>query len=70
MPWPMVHVMLRARRVELGLSQDEVARRCGTSQGHFGLWEAGQAVPRYTSMAKWASALGLVLTFDLNEMSS
>lgn len=63
----MVHAMLRARRIELGLTQREVAALAGTSQSHFQEWESGRVVPVMDGARRWAAALRLRLSFDLNE---
>lgn len=45
---------LRARRYELGLSQDQLAIMLGVSQSALSLWENGKREPDAESIAKLA----------------
>ena len=49
---------LVARRVELGLSQTEVAARMGTSQSAVARLESGDADVRLSTLERYAAALG------------
>jgi predicted transcriptional regulator len=49
---------LVSRRVELGLSQTEVAARMGTSQSAVARLEAGAADIRLSTLERYAAALG------------
>ncbi|MBQ8515611.1 MAG: helix-turn-helix transcriptional regulator [Ruminococcus sp.] len=48
---------VRARRVELRISQPEVAKRVGTSQSHVSRIETNRCVPSVVMLAKLANAL-------------
>ncbi|MCR4418614.1 MAG: helix-turn-helix transcriptional regulator [Clostridia bacterium] len=45
-------------RAEAGLSQEELARRIGTTQSAIARMESGKVVPRLESLAKIAQACG------------
>lgn len=56
---------LVTRRVELGLSQTEVAARMGTSQSAVARLESGTADLRLSTLERYAAALGQVLDWRL-----
>lgn len=56
---------LVSRRVELGLSQTEVAARMGTSQSAVARLESGTADLRLSTLERYAAALGQVLDWRL-----
>lgn len=56
---------LVARRLELGLSQTEVAARMGTSQSAVARFEAGTADLRLSTLERYAAAIGHVLDWHL-----
>lgn len=56
---------LVARRVELGLSQTEVAARMGTSQSAVARLESGQADLRLSTLERYAAAVGHVIDWRL-----
>ncbi|MGH9067290.1 MAG: helix-turn-helix domain-containing protein [Acidimicrobiales bacterium] len=56
---------LVARRVQLGLSQTEVAARMGTSQSAVARLESGGADARLSTVARYAAALGHRLDWQL-----
>ena len=58
---------LVSRRVELGLSQTEVAARMGTSQSAVARLESGDADVRLSTLKRYAAALGQRLDFRLEE---
>ncbi len=60
---------LSARRVELGLSQTEVAARMGTSQSAVARLESGQADLRLSTLERYAAALGQRLDWNLSLIS-
>lgn len=41
-----------------GLTQRELATRCGAKQSSLSYWERGLVVPSAWSLARWATALG------------
>lgn len=57
---------LAARRVELGLSQTEVAARMGTSQSAVARLESGEADLRLSTLERYAAALGQRLDWRLS----
>ena len=58
---------LVSRRVELGLSQTEVAARMGTSQSAVARIESGDADVRLSTLERYAAALGQRLDWRLEE---
>jgi predicted transcriptional regulator len=56
---------LVARRQELGLSQTQVAARMGTSQSAVARLESGDADVRFSTLERYAAALGQVLDIRL-----
>jgi len=56
---------LVARRLELGLSQTEVAARMGTSQSAVARLESGEADFRLSTLERYAAAVGRVLDVRL-----
>ena len=57
---------LIAARMRAKLTQDEVARRMGTSQSGVARMESGRSLPSTSSLMKYAEAVGRRLTIDLN----
>lgn len=49
--------MLRDRRIELGISQTELANRMNKSQMHIWQWESGKVSPRLDSLTMWSREL-------------
>lgn len=58
---------LVARRIELGLSQTEVAARMGTSQSAVARLEAGNGDVRLSSLERYAAAVGQSLDWSLGD---
>jgi transcriptional regulator with XRE-family HTH domain len=58
---------LVARRIELGLSQTEVAARMMTSQSAVARIEAAEGDIRLSTLERYAAALGQVLDFKLQD---
>jgi transcriptional regulator with XRE-family HTH domain len=56
---------LAARRVDLGLSQTEVAARMGTSQSAVARLESGDADVRLSTLERYAAALDRRLDWTL-----
>jgi transcriptional regulator with XRE-family HTH domain len=57
---------LSAKRVELGLSQTEVAARMKTSQSAVARLESGEADLRLSTLERYAAALGQRLDWKLS----
>jgi transcriptional regulator with XRE-family HTH domain len=57
---------LSAKRVELGLSQTEVAARMKTSQSAVARLESGKADLRLSTLERYAAALGQRLDWKLS----
>jgi transcriptional regulator with XRE-family HTH domain len=53
------------RRQQLGLSQAELARRCGTTQSAIARLEGGGRPPRIDTLLRIADALGSDLVVEL-----
>jgi transcriptional regulator with XRE-family HTH domain len=62
-------VALTAKRVELGLSQTEVAARMGTSQSAVARLESGEADLRLSTLERYAAAIGQRLDWKLSLLS-
>lgn len=60
-------VALRTIRELAGLSQAELSRRTGISQGHISQLEAGQKQPRPATVQRIAAALGVPLASLIGE---
>lgn len=58
---------LTARRVEMGLSQTQVAARMGTSQSAVARMESGAADIRLSTLERYAAALGGRLDWRLED---
>jgi predicted transcriptional regulator len=56
---------LATRRVDLGLSQTQVAARMGTSQSAVARLEAGDADLRLSTLERYADALGCTLDWNV-----
>ena len=67
-PYEQIARRLIAVRVENGLSQAELARRCGVSQPAIARLERGQHEPRLATLRRIAHALDadLVLAFSFH----
>ena len=58
---------LVARRIELGLSQTELAARMKTSQSAVARIEAGEGDIRLSTLERYAAALGQTLDWRLQD---
>ena len=58
---------LVARRVELGLSQTDVAARMGTSQSSVARLEGGRSDVRMSTLERYAAAIGHILDWRLED---
>lgn len=61
---------LAARRRAAGLSQDEVARRMGTSQPAVARLEAGQVDARISTLQRYAGVVGAQLHLRTTQMGT
>jgi len=50
---------IRKRRLQLGLTQQVLAKASGISREHLAILEAGKANPRIDTISKIANALGV-----------
>ncbi|MGW2472828.1 helix-turn-helix domain-containing protein [Streptomyces sp. NPDC001665] len=57
--------LVHERRTELGLSQAELAERCGMKQPQVSRFEAGGTIPTLPLLRRLADALGADLTISL-----
>ena len=57
--------LLREARLRAGLTQQELARRAGTSQSAIARWESGDVLPSLERLRALIRACGLELTFGL-----
>ncbi len=60
---------LAARRLELGLSQTQVAARMGTSQSSLARLEGGDTDPRISTVERYALVLGEELSLKRSSRS-
>jgi transcriptional regulator with XRE-family HTH domain len=59
---------LTVRRLVLGISQDALAERMGSSQSYVSRLELGAIKdPSFTALTRWCTALDLVLTISLED---
>ena len=58
---------LTARRVDLGLTQTEVAARMGTSQSAVARLESGSLDVRMSTLERYAAAVGNVVSWRLED---
>ena len=64
--WLVRH--LEERRVDLGLTQTEVAARMGTSQSAVARLESGDSDIRLSTLERYAAALGHELDWNLRRL--
>ena len=55
------------RRARLGLSQQELAKRIGTTQHSVAMWETGKVIPRRSTCVRIAEALELPEDYFLSD---
>jgi transcriptional regulator with XRE-family HTH domain len=56
---------LRGLRIAKGLSQSDLAKKIGVTQGAVGFWESGERVPAFDAVHALCKALGVRCTiFD------
>lgn len=56
---------LKARRVELGYTQKQIAEILSVAETQFQAWEASRVIPSFINARKWAKALELDMnSFD------
>src|SRR5688572_21684436 len=65
-PYEAIARQLIAFRIEHGLSQAELARRCGVSQPAIARLERGEHEPRLATLRRVAHALDAALVLDLS----
>ena len=58
---PTIQTRLRARRVELGILQCDLAGRLRISRALMCRWERGACTPSVGRMLQWIDALGMTL---------
>lgn len=56
--------VLRERRLELGLTQGELAKRIGYGDRYISLWERGVYSPRLCSLECWLEGLGMRIVIE------
>ena len=65
-PYEQIARQLLAFRIEMGLSQAELARRCGVSQPAIARLERGEHEPRLATLRRVAHALDADLVLDFS----
>lgn len=68
-PDRMIAQLVEARRAA-GLSQDEVARRIGSTQAHLSFIERGIRSPRLTLVERYARAVDMKITWRIGPRSN
>lgn len=66
-PWGALAAQLIAYRAETGITQSELARRCGTTQSAIARLETAEHIPRLDTLAKVVHALGGELVLGLRD---
>jgi transcriptional regulator with XRE-family HTH domain len=61
-----IAAQVAARRAHLGMSQAELAERCGTTQSAIARLESGGRPPRIDTLLRLAEALGCQLSVELH----
>lgn len=56
---PNIHKRIKENRKKLGMSQSDLALKCGVSQPTVANWERGDHVPRPEALTKIAESLGV-----------
>lgn len=56
--------VLRARRLELGLTQSALAERIGYGERYISLWERGVHSPRLCSLEDWLEGLNMRIVIE------
>lgn len=56
-PVPLFIRQLRDLRIDMGLSQSDVAQMMGCSLAAIGFWEAGRIMPKMVNIMRWCDAL-------------
>lgn len=56
---PNLHTRIRNYRKKLGLSQSDMAAKCGVSQPTIANWERGGHIPRHDAIGKIAACFGV-----------
>jgi len=51
--------ILRDKRTDMGLSQEQLAKQLGLQSHVIPEWESGKRYPRLATALKWAHALGV-----------
>lgn len=59
---------LLARRIRLGWTQEDLARRMGCSPSYIGQLERRVHVPQYGTLRRWAGALGFDVHIALTDI--
>lgn len=59
--WEVIQLNLAALRKQKGLTQEELAAALGVSTSAVGNWEAGLRRPRYETLRRLASVLGVTI---------
>jgi transcriptional regulator with XRE-family HTH domain len=60
-------VRLVVRRVALGFSQRDLARKIGVHQSVVSDWENGKSAPMFEHLLMWADALGMKFELTVKE---
>lgn len=63
---PPMGMRLKNRRLELGMSQDDLAKRIKSSQAHISSIERGETQPRVDTLKRLAEALGVTIDYLLS----
>lgn len=59
--------LIRLKRENRGLTQTELASRCGVNRNYIGMLERGERNPSYLSLQKIAKGLGIPINELLTE---
>lgn len=70
MNWDQLRLRLIQAREVAQLSRIELAQALGVVRMTIYNWEKGDAVPHIEQLRAWSEAVGLVLSFELNDAGS
>lgn len=59
---------LSQRRVEIGMTQEELDQELGVSEGQVAKWESFARLPGAFMLVCWSNRLGIVLSTDLEQI--
>lgn len=59
MTWDQIIMELKTRRIEMNLSQRELASMMHVWQSQLSAWESGRQMPHISALLTWTATLGM-----------